>query len=853
MPSNAFQLGKLLMSSGKVEISPENVSDDFSTIEQVSSTDALSASGNAVGDQRIVGNNLYIWNGSGWYRIALINETPTWDSGGQPSTSYILDTDSPQDATVITLAASDPDGLPIQYSYVTGGSMDSMATISQDSSVFTIVPKTVSEVGEGAELTGSITFRASDGINILPQVSSFTLNFISVVENSRYTTLLATAVDTSDNNNITDSSTNNHTITVTGDAHAGTFSPYRHGGYSTYFDGSGDDLTIADHTSFDFGTSDFTIETWFYLASDDGTYTICAQFSAGNTGGIWLGRWTSGFVFRQGGVADVITASSPPSANQWHHVAVSRSSGSTRMFIDGTQVGSTVTSDTNNYSVSAPMYIGSDSGTTDDYRLNGYLSDFRIVKGTGLYTSNFTPTTQRLTTVSGTGYSTSLLTCHLPYIADGSSNGHSITINGNTSTKPFGPYDYNEYSESDNGGSVYFDGTGDRVNAAASSTFALTGDFTVEFWLNYKGGNGYAFFWNNNSGSGNYIGYGLNTGTKNPWVWDDTNVLTTNTAITNDVWQHHALVRSGSTLKIYLDGSEIGSTTTSKQFGTGNQPLHIGWNGGNDTQNTNGYISDFRIVNGTAVYSGAFTPPSGPLTTTGGTYPSTTNVDTSITSGHTKLLLSGTDAHVIDKSQSANLKLGGTAAAVTNATNNSNISSTNAVSFDGNSDYVHVPYESIPSFGVKEFTIEGWIYMNNLSGNQIIVDKYASGNSQSFQIYYRSTGTSLTFYVGSSVLLQDPSSSTISTQTWHHFAVTRDSSGNVRLYVDGLKKAQSTSNVSFDSAINLHLGVQGSTSTNYFNGYMQDVRLSNKAFYTADDHSASSSASIKIPSAPLKG
>ena len=49
-------------------------------------------------------------------------------------------------------------------------------------------------------------------------------------------------------------------------------------------------------------------------------------------------------------------------------------------------------------------------------------------------------------------------------------------------------------------------------------------------------------------------------------------------------------------------------------------------------------MSDVRIVKGTAVYTGAFTPPSGKLTTTGGTYPSTTNVNTSITAGHTVFL-----------------------------------------------------------------------------------------------------------------------------------------------------------------------------------------------------------------------
>jgi hypothetical protein len=195
MPSRGQQLGRLLNPTGdivetslppKIETFSQSVSNtgkiekaalgnDVSTIEQVSDVSLLAASGNTVGDQRVVGNNLYIWNGSGWFRIALINETPTWDSGGQPAGAYVLDADSPQTATSITLAATDPDGFPISYSYVTGGSMDSIATISQDSSVFTITPKTEVQAPDGG--TGTITFRASDGVNILPAVSSFTLSF----------------------------------------------------------------------------------------------------------------------------------------------------------------------------------------------------------------------------------------------------------------------------------------------------------------------------------------------------------------------------------------------------------------------------------------------------------------------------------------------------------------------------------------------------------------------------------------------------------------------------------------------------------------------------------------------------
>ena len=176
MPSNARNLANLL-GAGESTISAEKLGSDVAPgTEDYSSIDSLGA-GTIVGETAFVegSNRLYIWNGSGWYNIALINTTPTWDSGGEPSSSYVLDADSPQDATVITLAASDPEGLPISYNYITSGQMDSIATISQDSSVFTITPKTEAQAPDGG--TGSITFRASDGVNILPYVSSFTLTF----------------------------------------------------------------------------------------------------------------------------------------------------------------------------------------------------------------------------------------------------------------------------------------------------------------------------------------------------------------------------------------------------------------------------------------------------------------------------------------------------------------------------------------------------------------------------------------------------------------------------------------------------------------------------------------------------
>src|SRR5210317_371825 len=224
-------------------------------VTEYATVDSLPTSGNSTGDQALVTgtNRLYIWNGSGWYNIALINTTPSISG---VSSAYTLATDGT--ATTVTITATDPEGLPIIYS-IASDTSGNVATVTQgtgsNTNVFTITPSTT-PANAG---TFSLTFRASDGVNIATAVSEFTLEFI--VENSNYTTALITSVGANDavNNSFTDSSTNSHTITATGDVTQTTFSPYRHGGYSTYFDGTGDYIRY-DDASLAEGTEDFTVE-----------------------------------------------------------------------------------------------------------------------------------------------------------------------------------------------------------------------------------------------------------------------------------------------------------------------------------------------------------------------------------------------------------------------------------------------------------------------------------------------------------------------------------------------------------------------------------------------------------------
>jgi len=777
------------------------------TVADIAALIALAGMSN--GDQALVQatNKLYMYSGTGWYLIATIqNDAPSAITGVNGTYELAID----GTATTITAVSTDPEGFPLTWSYSTSG-LGSIATVSHSDGVFTITPSTT-EADAG---TFTLTINATDGVNGAVSTSTnLTLEFMVIVTNSKYTTLLATAVDTSDNNNITDASSNNHSITVNGDAHAGTFSPYRSGGYSTYFDGSSS-LTIPNDATLYFGSGDYTVETWVYN-TDTGNdikwiagiwhYTI----PAAQAWGLFHVNGQYNFIVDPADTT-VTIGTSGLHTNEWTHLAVTKSGNVFRMFINGVQESTTTLSHTMQNG-SGAFDIGAAGSGPVNTRFGGYISNLRVVKGTAVYTSNFTPPTEPLTAITNT----TLLTCHLPYIADGSTNDHAITVTGNVSTKPLTPFDNLEYSEALHGGSVYFDGSGDFLTT--TMPVLGTGSFTVEFWFYPTDPTRAYLLLDKDFRDGNFslqTDY-LNTGLFYLSVAGSAYTFSFTPPIVNQ-WNHIAISRNSSSLRFFLNGVQLGTTSTnSGSVTTGT--LYIGGASAATAGylTTMGYISDVRIIEGSALYTGNFTPPTETLT--------------AIT--NTSLLLNGTDASIIDKAQTSNLQLVGN---TTGSTTQVKFAGSKSMYFDGTGDYLAVSSSSTDYDLPADFTIEAWIYPTVLSGDHIIVDTYNSSQAGSYQLYWRSSGNSLVFYSeGDGWLLTDPSSSSISVNTWNHVAVSR-SGTSAKMFVNGTVVDTATNSRELRAGFPVAIGYQRVSGSLYFAGYIQDVRISNGlARYTAN-------------------
>jgi len=206
-------------------------------------------------------------------------------------------------------------------------------------------------------------------------------------------------------------------------------------GYSVFFDGTGDYLTVAANTAFAFGAGDFTWEVWLYRSAS-ATQEI---YTSMVTDGFILYILSNKAVVRRFGVSDLLTSSANIDLNTWTHIAVARSGTTLSMWINGSRAnGGTVTNSTS--FTQNGLRIGINDATANPY--TGYMSGLRVVKGTAVYDP--TATSINVPTQLFNITNTSLLTCNSPAIVDqgtaNSGSGFPITVNGNAAVSTFTPF-----------------------------------------------------------------------------------------------------------------------------------------------------------------------------------------------------------------------------------------------------------------------------------------------------------------------------------------------------------------------------------------------------------------------------
>lgn len=847
-----------------ISVSNNDVTITGAGVTQYDSADLLPTSGVTTGTQAYVAatGKLYIRGDGGWYNIATVNQSPTMtsvlDSGGG-SGPFTLATDG--SVTRITTTATDPEGFPITFTATPDADFNNLASVSIDSTggrIFTITP--FSE-DSATTTSGTITFKASDGVNIASSVQTFSLSFVSIISNSKKSSLLMKATgNNGTNSTVTDASSGSHTLTMAGDTFTTSFSPYRAGGYNTHLTTASSYIRTATSSDFDIGgTGNFSLEGFIFvnsnhsLASYARFFSFDTYYSGSKSFGVLINDAANSnhlSVYAVGSRILISSINFPK--DQWNHIVLCRTGNDLGLFLNGLRIAHDGSFTTSLNSGNTYLQIGqtNDTGATDGFI--GEVRDVRFINGSHVYDASsgfLTVPTESLTAVTNTKF----LINNVGYLKDLSASGHALSFSGtitktvskitafsNTTSAKSGlaPYDFQTFNASKHGGSIKVDGNSDYVSATHSSDFNFgSGDFTVECWfyaidsdLSSAGSQCILTTADSTDFQGIYFGiqnnntyFLISDGSGSSWD----GVYAGSATVYPNQWYHLAAVRNGNTFKVYLNGVEDSSNTSSITLTNTNNIFRIGGRTVS-SQYFNGFVSNVRVVKGSAVYTSAFTPPTSPLTAVTNTKllmnPGTGVSIFDALGGHSFDLSSGiTSSTTKKKNAAASLYADGTAPQYGGA------------SFEANSDEAdNVDFEDEP------FTIECWFW--NLaapSGEKTWFQLKPGGSTFSNNItaqfrdnidpgglfIYFTGGNAAAALTGHDTATMGSSfSSDLVSTDWTHMAITRNPIFNTTtLYLNGVATDTSTSTSAVNSNSSLLLG--GGHSSGW-QGYIEDFRIS---------------------------
>jgi hypothetical protein len=583
---------------------------------------------------------------------------------------------------------------------------------------------------------------------------------------------------------------------------------------------SGGYLAVADPNSdFALGSSDFTIEFFVYTNTTVGVATLYAKRSSSSAVmNVVIQRGGSSntvyfYVSSNGSSWDVANAVAMGNLNigQVNHVALTRTNGVIRSFVNGVP-GGTVNFTGSISSDSSQVSIGGDlSGST---LLSGTMGGIRVSK-VARYTSQFSPVPYAMDSSDPYWTKTILAINFASNLTD--LKAHVVTPGSSTSVL--------WCPNSTSGYVSYFNGSA-YLSAPTSTRFRATDDFTIEanMYMTSLPSNMYSImsWWQPGVATGcslriyvdnnGLINIGYGSGSLNVGV-----IGTSSAVVKTNSWNHIVVERLNGILLMWVNGAISQAVSVTGALNVSANPFYIGVDNSNTTLSGyfTGFMSDFRYTNGVSRYPGLLSPVS-PITSQFAADAST-------------VLLIHADGTV---GSSTFTDVMGNVITNSGVVVSSNGKFGQSMSFSGSAKMT-VPYTNF-IFGTGDFTVECFMNTTANTSNAKLIGQSPAGvnpNGGWFLESDQGGGVNFVFCNGSS-WYNTFVDTAVNDGYWHHIAVQR-SNGFLYLYVDYTLRSMyniGKSQVIGTTSCPVTIGQNSNTGT-YYAGLIDEIRVSNVARY----------------------
>jgi len=569
-------------------------------------------------------------------------------------------------------------------------------------------------------------------------------------------------------------------MTVMGETHQSSFSPFSDR-WSVYYSQSASQYSRISNNPADIElTGSFTIEVYFFLWSATTYKASTGEYLSRLISGVSDGSMellltgTTGTMntvkFGRVGSAPVLFSNQTLALKRWHHLAVSRNEqGTISLFLNGIKIH-TVASDTAPF-VGSALFAGAAAITGKIGYWQGFLSNVRVINGSYAYdpeADSIAVPMQSLTAVQNT----TVLALNKPNFDNG------LFVPGQTQTynsphvRPFGPFPARNAS----GGSAYFDGSGDYLTVPDSVEHSPEGEnFCIEAFAFFNTGaaecsivsklegtysTGFEWMLRLTGGSDMVFEAALQSG--------QTLSLSSGTGIIiPGQWYHIAVSRQGSVVSLFVNGYRVATTIASGPIKRTTSSVQVGKDlEAGQNRAMLGYISNCRLVKSNSVYDPLLQRIDIP----------TSNLN-AVTG--TSLLLRLNNAAIVCRNAAVPIRTMGTT-----RSNTSVLRTKRASIYTGSSGAMFPP---AGTFGPGS-TVEFWFRFggSGAGGSFIEMGRSYSGwntsqvrvNVTPYLVRYLSANSTTSWYVDTTTY------HTLAPNIWHHFKYS-GFAGNASIWING--------------------------------------------------------------------